>query len=99
MGIGIKDDVAKLEKDYGFGCRNAVELAPWAASVLNSPRLCYCGVDELAIAVSKLDLRGHRPLCSSFVDWGRYTLNRELAKHATFNAYSYQKIGRTLFDQ
>jgi len=56
VGFGIKDNVAKLEKNYGFECRNRVELAPLAATAMKRPRLSYCVVDELAYVVTKLDL-------------------------------------------
>jgi hypothetical protein len=95
VGVGIKENLAKLEKQYGFGCRNAVELGPLAASVMNSPRLSLCGVDELAYVVCKLDLRNYRPLTTAF-DWGWYPLSKELAKLATLNVYSYYKIGSKL---
>lgn len=59
VGVGIKDNLAKLETYYGIGCRNAVELAPLAAAIMRKPRLSFCRVDELAILVSRLDLREH----------------------------------------
>jgi hypothetical protein len=91
-----KENFAKLEKQYGFGCRNAVEVGPLAASVMNSPRLSLCGVDELAYVVCKLDLRKYRPSTTAF-DWGWYPLSKELAKLATLNVYSYYyKIGSKL---
>ncbi|KAK2403433.1 hypothetical protein P8452_09444 [Trifolium repens] len=96
VGVGIKENLAKLEKQYGFGCRNAVELGPLVASVMNSPRLSLCGVDELAYVVCKLDLRKYRPSTTAF-DWGWYPLSKELAKLATLNVYSYYyKIGSKL---
>jgi len=58
--------LAKLEKQCGIGCRNAVELGPLAASVMESPYLSSCGVDELAFVVKRLDLRRHRPLSMDF---------------------------------
>jgi len=93
VGVGIKENLAKLEKQYGFGCRNAVELGSFAASVMNMPHLSFCGVDELAFVVCKLDLRKYRPLKTAY-DWG--CLSKELAKLATVNVYSYYKIGSKL---
>lgn len=96
VGFGIKENVAKLEKKYGFGCRNAVELGPLAATVLKKPLLSYCGVDELASVVCQLDLRNHRPLSTTFYDLDTFALSKSLAKLATINSYSYFKIGSTL---
>ncbi|XP_058761157.1 uncharacterized protein LOC131634506 [Vicia villosa] len=79
----------------GFACRNAVELGHLAATVMKSPRLSFCGVDELAFVVCKLDLRKYRPLTTAF-DWGWCLLSKELAKLATVNVYSYYKIGSKL---
>lgn len=98
MGFGIKDNVAKLEKNYGFGCRNAVELAPLAATAMKKPRLSYCGVDELAYVVSKLDLGNERSLNFAFW-WDESARRRGLAKIATINVYTYHMIGSKLLDQ
>lgn len=95
VGVGIKQNFAKLEKQYGFGCKNAVELGDLAATVMKSPRLSFCGVDELAFVVCKLDLRKYRLLTTAF-DWGWCVLSRDLAKLATVNVYSYYKIGSKL---
>ncbi|MCI25126.1 werner syndrome-like exonuclease-like, partial [Trifolium medium] len=45
VGIGIKDNVTDIKNVYGIGCRNAVELGPWAARVYCSTRMSYYGVD------------------------------------------------------
>lgn len=96
VGVGIKDNVAKLEKHYGIGCRNAVELGPLAASIMKMPRLSFCGVDELAFVVNRLDIQKHRPLSAVFKDWGQDNLSKKLAKLATVNVYSYYMIGSNL---
>ncbi|KAK2457012.1 Werner Syndrome exonuclease [Trifolium repens] len=96
VGFGIKDNVAKLEKYYGFGCRNAVELAPMAASILKKPRLIYCGVDEVYRDIWGWDLRTARPLNIITFEWGAFELSKELAKLATINVFSYYSIGNDL---
>jgi hypothetical protein len=95
VGVGIKDNLAKLEKQYGIGCRNAVELGPMAASLMNMPRLSFCGADELAFVVNQIDLRKHRPLSMDF-EWGSTPLSKKLVKLATVNVYSYYRIGSKL---
>ncbi|PNX62742.1 werner syndrome ATP-dependent helicase, partial [Trifolium pratense] len=94
-GVGIKENFAKLEKLYGIGCRNAVELGPFAATAMRMPRLSYCGVDELASVVVGLDLRWHRPSSSTY-DYACNPLSKNLAKLAAVNVYSYFMIGSTL---
>jgi hypothetical protein len=96
VGVGIKENLARLEKYYGIGCKNAVELGPLAATVMNMPRLSLCGVDELAFVVNGFDLQDHRPVTTSHNYVARYLLSRELAKVAVVNVYCYQKIGAKL---
>ncbi|PNX58125.1 werner syndrome ATP-dependent helicase, partial [Trifolium pratense] len=99
VGFGIKDNVVNLEKKYGFGCRNAVELGPLAASVMKRPSLSYCGVDELLFKVNQLDFRKDRPLMNGFEWWDYGGHSKELAKLATINVYSYHMIGAKLLAQ
>ncbi|MCH93639.1 werner syndrome ATP-dependent helicase [Trifolium medium] len=87
--------MSRLEKQYGIGCKNAVELGPLAATVMNMPRLSLCGVDELAFVVNGFDLQDHRPVTTSY-DYADYPLSKELVKLATVNVYSYHKIGAKL---
>ncbi|XP_058761165.1 uncharacterized protein LOC131634514 [Vicia villosa] len=99
VGFGIKDNIAKLEKNYGFGCRNAVELAPMAATMMKIPRLSYCGVRELAYLVNGLDLRNHSCESSSSLDWSVFDHRKEIVKIASANVYAYHKIGSKLLAQ
>jgi hypothetical protein len=96
VGVGIKENLARLEKYYGIGCKNAVELGPLAATVMNMLRLSLCGVDELAFVVNGFDLQDHRHVTTSHNYIARYLLSRELAKVAVVNVYCYQKIGAKL---
>ncbi|GAU36398.1 hypothetical protein TSUD_38650 [Trifolium subterraneum] len=93
VGFGIKDNVAKLEKNYGFGCRNAVELGPLAATVLKRPRLSYCGVDKLLFVVNQVDLR------RDMFHWSSFDNSQEHARNAAINVYSYHLIGTKLLAQ
>ncbi|KAJ1440351.1 Ribonuclease H-like superfamily [Sesbania bispinosa] len=76
VGVGIKDNLAKLEKDYGFGCKNAVELGPLAAAVKEMHNLSVCGVDELVASVvgRSFFLRSYRLSGVAFQDWGQHDL-------------------------
>ncbi|XP_058741330.1 uncharacterized protein LOC131613699 [Vicia villosa] len=98
VGYGIKDNFVSLERHCGIGCKNAVELGTLAATLMNAPQLSFCGVDELAFVVDKLDVRKYRPL-ELDLNWGSYPLNNELAKLATINVYSYHKIGSKLLER
>jgi hypothetical protein len=95
VGCSIKDNLAFFEKEHGIVFRNVVELGPLAASIMKMPHLSYCGFDELAFEVCKLDLRKYIPSSLAF-SWDKYYLNEDLVKHATVNVYSYHKIGSAL---
>jgi hypothetical protein len=99
VGFGIRDDFDYLKKLSGIGCKNAVELGTLAATLMDNHYLSFCGVDELAFVVNKLDLRKYRPLNLDLINWGDYPVSEELAKLATVNVYSYHKIGSALFER
>jgi hypothetical protein len=92
VGIRINDNVANLEKNYGFGCINAVELGPLAATVMTRPRLSYCGVGELLFVVNGIELGSHRPLTIEF-QWDKYEHRKELAKIATISFILITRLG------
>ncbi|KAJ1394948.1 Ribonuclease H-like superfamily [Sesbania bispinosa] len=100
VGVGIKKNLAKLEKRYWIGCKNAAELGPLAAQVKKRPLLSVSGVDELVSSVvgRSFNLGSYRPSSDVvFKDWGQHDLNENQAKFATVNVYSYYMIGRELF--
>ncbi|XVF22053.1 hypothetical protein REPUB_Repub12eG0141000 [Reevesia pubescens] len=92
VGIGIKATVAKLEKEYGLGCKNAVELGQLAASVMQMPHLAACGMDFLVLMVDN-SLNLDKPTSAVFSDWGKDPLNKKQIKFAVANAFAYFKIG------
>ncbi|KAF9606838.1 hypothetical protein IFM89_029295 [Coptis chinensis] len=47
VGVGIKDSVERLTRDYGLECRNAIDLGDLAASILEKPRMRGCGLGQL----------------------------------------------------
>ncbi|XVE77527.1 hypothetical protein DITRI_Ditri13aG0070300 [Diplodiscus trichospermus] len=94
LGIGIKETLAKLEKEYGLGCKNAMELGQLAASVMQMPHMVGCGLDFLALMVDSLKL--DKPTSVVFSDWGKERLNKKQIKFAAANAFAYFKIGNKL---
>ncbi|KAK8565556.1 hypothetical protein V6N13_020653 [Hibiscus sabdariffa] len=94
VGIGIKDTVAKLEREHGLGCKNAVELGQLAAGVMQMPHLAACGLDVLANMVEPLRLE--KPTSVVFSDWGKQILNKKQIKFAAANVFAYFKIGTKL---
>ncbi|WJX19821.1 hypothetical protein P8452_09455 [Trifolium repens] len=93
-----ENTLKQFEKNYGFGCRNAVELGPLAATLMKKPCLRYYGVDELLLVVNGINLGNQKPLSIEF-KWDKYEHRKELAKMSTINVYSYHKIGTKLLAQ
>lgn len=91
VGIGIKENIAKLEKEYGFGCKNSFDLRDLAANVMRQPHLAACGVDELALELNLLKLQ--KPTSAVFNDWGNNKLNKKQVKLATLKVYAYFETG------
>lgn len=94
MGIGIKENIAKLKKEYGFDCKNSFDLRDLAGNVMRQPRLAACGVDELALELNLLKLQ--KPTSAVFNDWGNNKLNKKQVKLATLNVYAYFETGNKL---
>ncbi|KAI5336236.1 PREDICTED: Werner [Prunus dulcis] len=91
---GIKENIAKLEKEYGFGCKNSFDLRDLAGNVMRQPHLAACGVDELALELNLLKLQ--KPTSAVFNDWGNNKLHKKQVKLATLNVYAYFETGNKL---
>ncbi|CAB4302401.1 unnamed protein product [Prunus armeniaca] len=94
VGIGIRENIAKLEKEYGFGCKNSFDLRDLAGNVMRQPQLAACGVDELALELNLLKLQ--KPTSAVFNDWCNNKLNKKQVKLATLNVYAYFETGNKL---
>ncbi|KAK6937259.1 3'-5' exonuclease domain [Dillenia turbinata] len=90
IGLGIKENVTRLEKEYGLVCKNVIELGELAATVKRDKTLLACGLAELAKKVDKL--RFFKP-STVFEDWGEQNLSDRQVKHATLNVYTYFRLG------
>lgn len=89
VGFDILKNMDKLEKQYGFGCKNYVDLRTMAAKYDHNPfwgsarmadRFCHAGVVD-------------KPKSAVFDDWGNINLNENQVKHATLNVFVYHQIG------
>ncbi|GAQ82107.1 hypothetical protein KFL_001000290 [Klebsormidium nitens] len=54
-GVGVREDLRKLARDYGLECDGAVELAVLAGEVLGRPELRQAGLRALSMAVLRKD--------------------------------------------
>ncbi|XP_043694388.1 uncharacterized protein LOC122645107 [Telopea speciosissima] len=94
-GVGIKENVALLEKDYGLQCRNIVDLPTLAAAVLDDRRLVGYGLVDLAYHVIPLQAI-KKPPCVFLSDWSGDNLSTEEIEFATIDAHVSYKIGNKL---
>ncbi|GAV83674.1 DNA_pol_A_exo1 domain-containing protein [Cephalotus follicularis] len=94
VGVGIKQNVSNLRRDYGLECRNAVELGPLAAVVREKHYLSACGLPDIASACGV-------EVCKKSADvalgnWGARKLRQECIRYATYDAYASFLVGNRL---
>ncbi|XP_043717926.1 exonuclease 3'-5' domain-containing protein 2-like [Telopea speciosissima] len=95
VGVGIKENVAMLERDYGLQCRNMVDLRFLASSVFDDRRLVGYGLVDLAYHVIPLQVM-KKPASVFLSDWNGENLTMEEIEFATIDAYASYKIGNKL---
>lgn len=107
VGMGIKDNLAKLDTVYEVRCKNAVELGPLAAKLMNDPRLYSCGIDVLkrGISLPVIDSplivysgedSGSNPNPDPFREYELGGVDREQLSRTVANTYAYHRIGMKL---
>ncbi|XP_043725508.1 Werner Syndrome-like exonuclease [Telopea speciosissima] len=95
VGVGVTEDVAKLLKDYGIECKNAIELGPLAARVYGkTTEYAKKGLADLALEVVGFHMEKHPNVSCS--NWDNETLTNEQIKYATIDAYASYLIGKKL---
>ncbi|XP_043696716.1 uncharacterized protein LOC122647356 [Telopea speciosissima] len=95
VGVGIKENVALLERDYGLQCRNIVDLPTLATSVLDDRRLVSYGLVDLANHGILLQVM-KKLACVFLRDWSGENLSTVEIEFATVDAYVSNKIGNKL---
>ncbi|RZC64653.1 hypothetical protein C5167_008345 [Papaver somniferum] len=94
VGVGITQDIARLDCDYGLKCWYGHELGPLADRVYRTQQFSGAGLVSLMQQVV-----GGRMERSEFVtrsNWGVNILNTEQITYATIDAYASFAIGNKL---
>ncbi|KAI3882768.1 hypothetical protein MKX03_015978 [Papaver bracteatum] len=94
VGVGISQDIARLDRDYGLKCWSVNELGPLADRVYRTQQFSDAGLVSLMQQVV-----GGRMEKSEFVarsNWGVNILNTEQITYATIDAYASFAIGNKL---
>ncbi|KAK9950496.1 hypothetical protein M0R45_005983 [Rubus argutus] len=89
VGFDIVKNMDKLEKEYGFGCKNYVDLRTMAAKCDYSPFWGSARMTERFCCAGVID----KPKSAVFDDWGNINLNEDQVNHATLNVFAYRQIG------
>ncbi|KAL8142645.1 hypothetical protein V2J09_015677 [Rumex salicifolius] len=81
VGVGINRCLAALERDYGLGCRNAVDLGQLVAKVRDKPYLTAFGLVDLANEVGLLNV-SVKPPSVALSNWGTSSLTSDQTTRA-----------------
>ncbi|XP_026395872.1 Werner Syndrome-like exonuclease [Papaver somniferum] len=98
VGVGITQDIAKLDRDYGFKCWAGNELGALSNRFFGRPKVTQlnCGA-EFASTMHKLfELPVGKPVNVARSDWSRNILGIEQIKYAAIDAYVYFQYGEHL---
>ncbi|PIN24420.1 DNA helicase [Handroanthus impetiginosus] len=95
VGVGIKSDLEKLEKDYGIGGdAHAVDLGKLAAAEYDQKELKNVGLKGLASFVLGKEMA--KPKGVTVSRWDERWLTNEQVKYACVDAFVSFEIGRIL---
>ncbi|GFP83807.1 werner syndrome-like exonuclease, partial [Phtheirospermum japonicum] len=95
VGIGIDQDLEKLEEDYEFGFRtNTVDLRGLAADKYGQPELKRAGLKGLAGVVLQKDFE--KPKRVTMSRWDNQWLTPAQVQYACVDAFVCFEIGRNL---
>ncbi|KAI3981100.1 hypothetical protein MKX01_032240 [Papaver californicum] len=94
IGVGITQDIAKLDRDYGLKCWSVTELGLLADRVYGTQQFGGGGLVSLMRQI--VGVRIEKPEHVTRSNWGRNILNTEQIKYATIDAYASFEIGSRL---
>jgi len=96
VGVGIRDDAAKLWDGYGLEVPRAVDLRALAADTLGKPHLRRAGLQALVREV--LGVQMEKPHHVRVSAWDAPTLSGDQLKYACADAFASFEVGRRLYD-
>ncbi|ERN03306.1 Werner Syndrome-like exonuclease [Amborella trichopoda] len=94
VGVGIANDLEKLEDDYGMKCRNHLELRKVASEKMQKKDVLNCGLKDLVKQVLGVELNKSKRITMS--DWSRTCLTGSQIEYACLDAYVCGEMGRVL---
>ena len=96
VGVGVRDDAAKLRSGYGLKVGRMVDLRTLAATTLGKPALGEAGLQTLVFEV--MGVRMEKPHHVRVSAWDARKLTYDQLKYACVDAFASFEVGRSLFD-
>ncbi|XP_025815353.1 Werner Syndrome-like exonuclease, partial [Panicum hallii] len=96
VGVGIRDDAARLRDGYGLEVSRAVDLRRHAARTLGRPELRGAGLRALVREV--MGVRMEKPHNVRVSAWDRRKLTEDQCKYACADAFASMQVGWRLYN-
>jgi hypothetical protein len=95
VGVGVRDDAARLRVGYGLEVPRAVDLRALAADTLGRPDLRRAGLRALVREVMGVQMdKPHHVRVSA---WDKRNLSEDQFKYACTDAFASREVGRRLY--
>ncbi|EES01441.1 hypothetical protein BDA96_03G312100 [Sorghum bicolor] len=95
VGVGIRDDAAKLRDGYGLEVPRTVDLRRLAARTLGKPDLRRAGLQRLVWEV--LGVQMEKPHHVRVSAWDKRKLSKAQFKYACADAFASMEVGQELY--
>ncbi|CAJ2670656.1 unnamed protein product [Trifolium pratense] len=95
VGVGIKDDVDKLDRDFSLRVANFVDLRTLAAQTLDDKAMNSAGLKTLAKRVLGKEIE--KPKRITLSDWSNFPLTIRQVQYACVDAFISFEVGRLLY--
>ncbi|XP_050915994.1 uncharacterized protein LOC127131103 [Lathyrus oleraceus] len=95
VGVGIKDDVDKLLRDFSLHVVSFVDLRTLAAIKRRDESLKFAGLKTLAFRVLGIEIEKSKKITLS--DWSNFPLTVKQIEYACLDAFISFELGRILF--
>ncbi|KAI4972787.1 hypothetical protein ZWY2020_003712 [Hordeum vulgare] len=94
VGVGVQNDVDRLNDDHGLEVANVVDLRSLAADEMRRPWLRQAGLKDVAGVVMGANL--HKPRRVTMGPWDACRLSQEQIQYACIDAFVSFEVGRKL---
>ncbi|XP_058741793.1 uncharacterized protein LOC131614188 [Vicia villosa] len=95
VGVGIKDDVDKLLRDFSLQVVTFVDLRTLAAEKMSDKALNFAGLKRLALRVAGIEIE--KPKKITLSNWSNFPLTLKQVEYASLDAFISFEVGRLLF--